>query len=196
MKIYKDLIQGTDEWLKIRLGKLTASKAKIIAVNGKGLETLVFDKVQEIVSKEIIPGYKNKAMEWGNEQEPKARIAYEFETGNPVTEVGFVELDEFVGCSPDGLVGDKGLVEIKSPTIRTFYEYMNTGKIDDGYMYQMQMQMYVTGREWCDYVVFNPYFKTPLIIKRVDRSEAHIAKLKVGLAQGIAQIKAILERIK
>lgn len=196
MIIHKDLQQGTDEWLKVRLGKFTASKASAIASNGKGLTTLIWEKVDEIIAGEIKQSFKNADMERGNELEPRARIAYEFETMNAVEQVGFIELDKYVGCSPDGLVGKDGLVEIKCPTNRVFYEYMTSGKIDTGYMWQMQMQLLVSGRDWVDYVVFNPNFKNPLIIKRVERISTDIAKLEAGLATGKAQLESILGEIK
>lgn len=192
MIIHKDLQQGTDEWLKVRLGKFTASKASAIGSNGKGLTTLIWEKIDEIISGEIKQGFKNADMERGNELEPRARIAYEFETMNAVEQVGFIELDKYTGCSPDGLVGKDGLVEIKCPTNRVFYEYMTSGKIDTGYMWQMQMQLLVSGREWVDYVVFNPNFKNSTIIKRVNRDESAIAKIEAGLMTGKAQLESIL----
>jgi putative phage-type endonuclease len=189
--------QGTDEWLKIRLGKFTASKAQAIATNGKGLDTLVFEKAEEIITGQFKQGYKNADMERGNELESRARNLYELETGNVVNEVGFVELSEYVGCSPDGLVGNDGLFETKCPSFRVYYEFLTTGVINTGYMWQMQMQMLVTDRKWCDYVVYNPVFKSqPIIIKRVERDEKSINKLEVGLQTAQAKLKDILERIK
>jgi len=197
MKIYNDLTQGTDEWLKVRLGKFTASSAQAIACNGKGLDTLVFEKAEEIITGQFKQGYKNADMERGNELEPKARNLYELETGNIVNQVGFVELSEYVGCSPDGLVGNDGLMEVKSPSFRVYYEFLTTGVINTGYMWQMQMQMLVTDRKWCDYVVYNPVFKNqPILIKRVDRDEKSINKLGVGLQTGEAKLLTILERTK
>jgi len=197
MKIYTDLQQGTEEWLKIRLGKLTASKAQAIATAGKGLDTLVFEKVEELVTGQIKECYKNEDMIRGNELEPRARNLYELETGNIVKEVGFVELNDFVGCSPDGMVGLDGLMEVKSPSLRVYYEYLTTEVIDPAYMLQMQMQMFVADRKWCDYVVYNPLFKKqPIIIKRVERDEAKIKKIEVGLQIGVSKIQSILERIK
>lgn len=196
MKIYNDLQQGTEEWLKVRLGKFTASSASTIAVNGKGLETLIFEKAEELISGQIKEGYKNADMLRGNELEPKARNLYELETENIVNQVGFVELDEYIGCSPDGMIGNDGLMEVKCPTFRVYYDYLTTGLVDKGYMWQMQMQMYVTERKWCDYVVYNPLFKkTPIIIKRIERDENAINKLQVGLEMGKAKLQSIIERI-
>lgn len=195
MKIYKDLQQGTSEWLQIRLGKFTASNASSVATAGKGLETLVFEKAEELVTGQIKEGFKNADMIRGNELEPKARNLYELETENIVSQVGFCELDEYVGCSPDGLVDEDGLVEIKSPTFRVFYEYLTTAKVDSKYMWQMQMQLLVTNRKWVDYVVYNPMFKKqPIIIKRIERDEEKIEKIKKGLEDGIKKLQEILEK--
>jgi len=194
MKIYDTLVQGTDEWFKVRLGKLTASTAQAVASNGKGLETLCFEKVAEIISGVQEDGYKNADMERGNEQEKLARSAYEMETGLPVKTVGFIELDERVGCSPDGLVNEDGLVEIKCHNGATLVKLLFSGKIDTKYVWQMQFQMYVTGRQWVDYVGFNENFPNLKII-RVERDEDAIEKIRIGVEQGKETITSILEGV-
>jgi hypothetical protein len=196
MKIH-NVKQGTEEWLKLRLGKLTASDAQAIATNGKGLETLAFTKVAEIITGKIKEDiYTNADIERGHELEAMARNSYELETENVVKEVGFMELDEFTGCSPDGAILEEGLVEIKCPNDLNFVRYLYDRKIDPGHNWQMQFQLFVSGREWVDYVVFNENFPKQAIITRVVRNETEIAKLKAGVDMGIAQIKAILERVK
>ena len=192
MKIYNELVQGTDEWFKVRLGKLTASKSQAIANNGKGLETLCFEKVAEIISGTREDSYKNADMDRGNEQETLARSAYEMETGNQVKTVGFVELDERVGCSPDGLVGDDGLVEIKCHNGSKMVQLLFSNKIDTKYVWQIQFQMYVTGRQYVDYVGFNENFPNLKII-RVIRDEKSIEKIRIGIETGKAKIEEILE---
>lgn len=197
MKIYNDLQQGTEEWLAVRLGKFTASTATAIKSNGKGLETLVLDKAVELITKkQAKQPYKSSAMDDGNNREDEARTVYELSTGLSVTQVGFCELNEHVGCSPDGLVGDDGLVEIKCPEARTFLTYKLTKKVDTGYYAQMQMQMYVTDRKWCDYVVYHPDFPDAIIIKRVERDEVFIEKIRIGLESGIKKLKETMEKIK
>ena len=192
MKIYQGLEQGTEEWLRVRLGKFTASDAQAIAANGKGLETLIYDKAAEIMTKRLPNQYSNVDLERGKELEHLARNSYEMETGNTVGEVGFIESDEYSGCSPDGLVGDDGLVEFKCPNDRVYLIYLYTGKVDTGYEWQMQMQMLVSGREWVDYVAYNPNFERCYVIKRINRDEVKISKLKVGIAQATAQLQTIL----
>ena len=194
MQLHK-VKQGSPEWHKVRLGKLTASHAQAIASQGKGLETLAYNKVAEILTGKAEEGYINPDMERGNELEMMARNAYELETGNLVKEVGFCELDKHSGCSPDGFVGDDGLVEFKCPTNKVFTEYLYTEKVNTGYVWQMQMQMLVTDRKWCDYAVFAQDFPKSLIIKRIERDERAIEKIKRGLEIGEDMIIKIMEKI-
>lgn len=196
MKIYDKLEQGTQEWLDLRLGKLTASKAQAIGSNGKGLETLVYEKVAELMTGKTKDSYTNPDMERGNELEEMARNAYELETGILVRQVGFVELNKYVGCSPDGLIEEDGLQEIKCPNDVTFVKFLHSQKIDTGYDWQMQMQMLVTNRKWVDYVLFNPNFKKSVIITKVARNEAKIKKLEAGLEKGVKLIESILAQIQ
>ena len=195
MKTHK-FKQGSDEWFKVRLGKLTASSAQAIASKGKGLDTLVFEKVAEIITKKPKPSFTNGDIERGKEFESMARNAYELETSNRVIEAGSCEFNRSVGASPDGFIGKDGLVEIKCKNDTNFVRYLYDGKIDPAHVWQMQMQMFVTGREWVDYVIFNENFDPQIIIKRVNRNESEIAKIKAGLSIGIAQIETILAKIK
>jgi len=194
MKIYKTLEQGTQEWFDVKLGKFSASDASKIGNNGKGLETLVWEKAEELITGRIKEVYQNERMKWGVKYEPKARIAYEFETGNVVNEVGFIEKDQYSGCSPDGLIGDDGGVEFKCPSVKVFYEYMQTMKINPVYEWQIQMNLLVSERKWWDYGVYHPNFKQQLIIQRVERDEEKIEKLRVGLERGTELLKEILEK--
>lgn len=193
MKVY-NFEQGSEEWLKCRLGKLTGSVAHTIATNGKGLETLCLEKATEILTGIISDGYKNDTMQHGNDYEAEARSIYELETGNTVIQVGFCEDNEFVGVSPDGLIGDDGLIEIKCPTDKTYTQYLIDGVIKPEYYSQMQMQMLITNRNWCDYVVYNPNFKKTIIIKRVKADKEHMEKIGAGLGYGMRKIKEIVEK--
>lgn len=193
MKVY-NCEQGSEEWLKCRLGKLTGSVAHTIATRGKGLETLCLEKATEILTGIISDGYKNDAMQHGNDYEAEARSIYELETGNTVIQVGFCEDNEFVGVSPDGLIGDDGLIEIKCPTDKTYTQYLIDGVIKPEYYSQMQMQMLITNRNWCDYVVYNPNFKKTIIIKRVKADKEHMEKIGAGLGYGMRKIKEIVEK--
>ncbi len=195
MKIYNDLIQGSEEWLKVRLGKFGGTDAQAVATNGKGLETLCFEKVGEIITGRLKDTYTNADMERGNELESQARFAYEMKTGNTVILVGYVEQSEYVGVSPDGLVGEDGLVEIKCPTDANFIRFLIQRKPEPKYIYQMQHQMLVTERKWCDFVVFNDNLNR-IEITRIERSEPLIEKIKIGLEQGISKIEEMLENVR
>lgn len=195
MKIH-NFDQRSDEWLKIRLGKFTATNGQAVATAGKGLETLCYEKASEIMfgvpAKE---NYTNLDLERGVEQEELAVAKYEIQTKNKVEKIGFVEMNEMVGCSPDGFVGEEGLIEIKCKNNPLFVKCLYTQEIDSEYMWQVQFQMLVTGREWVDFVVFNENY-SDLIIHRVKKDLVKITKIDNGLAIGQAKVKEILERIK
>lgn len=196
-KIYNDIEQGSPEWHALRLGKLTASQAQAIGNFGKGLETLCYDKAAEILtgkSKEFI---KTEAMEIGTSLENMARFRYEQETNCFVKEIGFAEHNQYVGCSPDGIVdGSRKLVEIKCPQDNTYMRYLVTGEVDTGYMWQMQMQMLIMGADETDYVVYNPNFPKDIVIQTIKASPEHFEKLKLGFEKGERLIKDFLEKAK
>ena len=195
IKIYK-FKQGSDEWLRVRRGKFTGSTAQAIATNGKGLETLVFEKVAELLTGKSKPSYTNEDIKRGNELEAMARNSYEVETGITSKQVGFVELDEFTGCSPDGLVGKDGLIEIKCKNDANYARYLYDKRVNPAHNWQIQFNLFITDREWCDYIVFNENFTKTISVTRVMRNDTEIAKLKAGLAIGIARVKSTLEKIK
>lgn len=189
--------QHSDDWYNIRLGKLTASNAKTIAVGGQGLDTLCFELAAEILTRHRKDDYKNAAMEQGNALEDNARTLFELETGFTVEQVGFVEEDEYCGCSPDGFIQDRTSgVEIKCPQDNTYARYLYDGEIKPEYYAQMQMQMMLTGCDHWYYVVFNPNFEKSIVIKKVDADAEYQQKLRAGIEKGKARIKEILQKIE
>lgn len=194
MKIHT-MPQRSDEWFAFKLGKFGASDGQAVASNGKGLETLAFEKAAERLTGKRKESYTNGDMERGNELEEMARNSLELEYGKVITQVGLVELNGYTIASPDGLVEEDGLVEIKCPSDTTFLRFMYDKKIDTSYVWQMQMQMYVSGRKWVDYALFNPNYDKSLIINRVERDEEAIAKLILGLQKGEELIKDILSKV-
>ena len=179
MKIIKDIKQQSPEWFKIREGKMTASHAQAIGNAGKGLETYVYDLVAEEYSSAEKEHFTNEHTERGNELEEVARGIYELENNVSVEQVTFVEYNEYVGCSPDGLVGADGLIEIKSPSDTEYLKYLIFGEkqIDTKYIWQCQMQMLVTGRKWNDLVIYNPNFKKSKLVFRIEPDKEMIDKL-------------------
>lgn len=157
------LIQGSDEWLAARCGKVTASRIADVMVRtrsgyGAGRANYMAQLVAERLTGCPSASFSNAAMLWGIETEPEARKAYIAESLNDVVEVGFINHPEIenAGASPDGLVNDDGLVEIKCPNTATHINTLLAGTVKDCYVKQMMWQMVCTGRQWCDFVSFDP----------------------------------------
>ena len=195
MKIY-NFEQRTEDWYNIRKGKMTASNAETIIANGKGLETYIYNLMAEYYSSAEKENYINADMQRGIDLEPEARLEFEFYTDLDVQEVGFIEYNEFIGVSPDGLVGDDGLIEIKCPNDSIYFKLLLSNNIKPEYIAQMQMQMYITERQYCYFVSYNPNFEKSLYIKKISRDEEMIEKLKKGLERGTQLIKEIKENFR
>lgn len=182
----EQIIQGSAEWKAIRCGKVTASRvADVIAKTKTGYGASRANYAAELVAERltgvVIEGYTNAAMQHGTATEPEARAAYEFRTDATVIEVGFVEHPNlnFSGASPDGLVGEDGLVEIKCPITATHIETLLTGKVPAKYETQMLWQMACSGRKWCDYVSYDPRLPESmrLFVKRLHRDDKRIEEI-------------------
>jgi len=190
--------QGSDEWLALRLGKITASKFNAVLAKGQG-KTRRAHMVQlaaEILTGEQQEGYSNGAMEWGTEQEPFAREYYESLNDCVVGQVGFVELSEWVGVSPDGLVGEDGLIEIKCPNSTTHITTILSDKFPSTYKPQIQGQLWVTGGKWCDFVSYDPRIKNrPFFSVRVERDEAYIKELEIQVTIFTTELKEMIEKL-
>lgn len=196
--------QGSQEWFSARCGWATASRiSDILAKTKSGVSASRKNYMAQLVAERLsgtcAEGYSNAAMQWGTEQEPQARLAYELSTGREVTQIGFVDHPRIPmsGASPDGLVGDDGLVEIKCPNTATHIDTLLSEKIDSKYITQMQWQMLCTDRQWCDFVSYDPRLPSPLclFIKRVDRVDGEEMEQAVSefLAEVEAQVNALLE---
>ena len=140
--------------------------------------------------------YINADMQRGIDLEPEARLEFEFYTDLDVQEVGFIEYNDFIGVSPDGLIGDDGLIEIKCPNDSIYFKLLLNDNIKPEYIAQMQMQMYVTDRQYCYFVSYNPNFEKSLYIKKINRDEEMIDKLKKGLERGTELIKEIKKNFR
>jgi putative phage-type endonuclease len=145
-------------------------------------------------------GYTNDAMAWGTSTEPQARVAYEVKTGNFVDQIAFVEHDiiDWFGCSPDGLVNNDGLIEIKCPNSATHWATIKDGKPPNKYVIQMQTQMACTNRKWCDFVSFDPRMpeRSQLFICRVERDQAMIDEIETEVMQFLIEVFDEVERMK
>jgi len=194
MKIH-NIDQWTPERFAVRQLKMTASHAQAIGSNGKWLETYIKEMMSEHYSSAEKEHHSNAHTDRWHELEPLARWMYELETGNQVTEVWFIEYDEHVWCSPDGLVNNEWLLEIKCQSDKVHFELILNGKIDTGYVRQMQMQMYVSGRQWCDFVAYNPNYKQSLRIKRVHIDPDAQDKLAKWFVSWKSQILEIINKL-
>ena len=187
--------QGTDEWFAARLGKVTASRAAdVMTKKGSAARAnLLAQLVLERLTNTKGESFSSAAMQWGVDQEPFARAAYEAHSGVWVDTVGFVQHPtiERAGASPDGLVGHDGLVEIKCPNTATMIDTLLTGKVPSNYATQMQMQMACTGRAWCDYAVFDSRMpvKAQLFVKRVQRDQKFIDDLNKEIIEFLAEVE-------
>ena len=179
--------QGSPEWLQQRLGKVTASRmadlcAKTKTGYGASRKNYLAQLVAERLSGTVQESYTNAAMQGGTETEPHAADAYSFRTGLDVEGCGFFDHPTIPmsGASPDRLVGADGLVEIKCPNTATHIDTLLDDSVDGKYLLQMQWQMACTGRQWCDFVSFDPRLpeRLRLFIKRVPRDNDKIAELE------------------
>lgn len=182
-----ELVQGSPEWLAARAGKITASRFSAVMAKNKtaGEAATRRDYRWELLTERLtgrpVESYINKAMEWGTANEPLAREAYEAETGELVQRVGFIlhPDHETIGCSPDMLVGERGGGEIKCPYSSVVHVQTLKGGMPTEHRAQVQGAMWVTGRDWWDFVSFDPRMPEhlQLYIERVKRDEAYIAEL-------------------
>ena len=198
------IVQGSLEWLQLRAGRVTASRvADVMARTKSGWGASRANYMAELIAERLTgvpsPSFTNAAMQHGVEQEPHARRAYAELMGVDVVEVAFVEHPEIAmfGCSPDGLVGEDGLVEIKAPNTATHLDTLLTETVPGKYITQMQVQMACTGREWCDFVSFDPRLpeSMALFVKRVHRDVSHILELETEVAAFIAEIDDKVARL-
>jgi len=201
MKIIESIEQGTAEWLQLRVGRPTASRFKdcIAGGQGKTRKSYMIQLAAETLSGAPTESFSNSAMEWGTETEPQARAQYEFATGNNVKEVSFIHHDTMkAGYSPDGLVGDDGLVEFKCPKTTTHIETVLSGKMPTGHNAQVQGGLWLSGRKWCDFVSFDPRIngKNSMFIFRVNRDENYIADLEKKISMFESELAEMLTKLE
>lgn len=189
--------QRSEDWFVARLGKVTASRVSdVMAKTKSGYAASRTNYMMELLCQRLTgkreEGYTSAAMQRGTELEPAARSCYEAESGLFVVETGFVLHQDIngLGASPDGLVGDDGLLEIKCPNTATHVDFLRTGKPDGKYQWQMLAQMACTGREWCDFVSFDDRLPEPLQFSciRFERDDCRIKEM-------LAEIKKFLEEL-
>ena len=182
----------------MRLGKVTASRvADLLAKTKTGPSAsrgnYLIELALQRVTKTIEESYTNAAMEWGTQTEPQARVAYEVKTGNFVDQVAFIDHPTIAGfgCSPDGIVGSDGLIEIKCPNSATHWSYIKANEPPNKYFIQMQAQMAVTGAKWCDFVSFDPRMpeRSQLLVVRVMRDPEYILYMEAEISSFLKEVE-------
>jgi putative phage-type endonuclease len=196
-----DIEQGTPEWLAARAGMVTASR--IVDVMAKPETAARTNYMAQIVA-EILTNkpqggtFTNAAMDFGTEQEPFARSAYEVTRGVLVDQVGFVyhPTIQRAGASPDGLVGE-GLVEIKCPQMATHLQYQIEKQIPPKYQKQMLWQLACTEKNWCDFISFRPELpeKLQLLVIRFNRDDKEIKKIEAEVIKFLNEADQLLEKL-
>lgn len=181
------IVQRSDDWYAMRAGKVTASRvADVIRRTKSGYSTSRQNYAAELLVERLTgrcePSYVSPAMQWGIDNEALARMAYTARTGFEVYETSFVDHPEIAmsGASPDGLVNDDGLIEVKCPLTATHLDTLLNGTIPADYVTQMQWQMACTGRDYCDFVSFDPRLpdEMSLFVHRVSRDASTILDLE------------------
>lgn len=197
--------QGTPEWFAVRAGKVTASRmADVMARTKTGYGAARANYMADLICERLTgaktEGFTNAAMQWGTDVEPQARAAYSFLTDATVTETGF-HLHQTIadlGASPDGMVGDDGLLEIKCPNTSTHLDTLLGESVPQKYLLQMQTQMACTGRQWCDFVSFDPRLPHELQvwIKRVPRDGSLIGEIEAEATRFLAEMTEKLAALR
>ena len=200
-------VQGSEAWKQARLGKATASRFADIMTNGRGgnpskvAETYMLDLLSEIITGKPSDEINSKYLEWGNRHEASARSAYCWDKGVEVSQVGFVNHPTIKRCggSPDSLVDEDGILEIKCPYnttnhLRTLLSY----EVPSEYQWQVQGNLWVTQRKWCDFISYDPRFQFGVdhVVIRVERDELLIEELEDRVVRFLQQLEVKLAKIQ
>lgn len=195
------MIQGSPEWFEARRGNVGASSIYKVMAKGAGKTRRSY--MDELLAEKlgcVLEGFTSAAMERGTDLEPVARSQYEVERGVMVLECGFIMHPSIkgFGASPDGLVGDDGLVEIKCPNTVTHLSTLESGTIDGKYQWQMLAQMACTGRQWCDFVSYDDRLPEGLqsSIIHFPRDDKRIAEMEAEVGKFVAEMKERFQAIK
>jgi hypothetical protein len=194
-----DIKQNSEEWLAIKVGKFSASIAADLLMDKK---TAGYQKLIDRIVEERMTGKETESKtfsgngftERGHELEPVAREDYEFNSFNDVVQVGVVEFDDWTLCSPDGLINEDGLIQIKCPIFNTQKEYLKTKKVPTPYYKQMQFELFVTGREYNIFYSYHP--NLPAVEIKVNRDEVMIAEIQRRLNEAKNEVHAEIEFLK
>jgi putative phage-type endonuclease len=188
--------QNSDEWFALRRGKFTASTFKdlFMGENTQGYKDAIYKVAFERLTNTSPESFTNEYMQRGNELEPEARAWYEFEKNVEVIKAGFFEYNDWIGASPDGLVGDSGLIEIKCPKFSTMMDYLIKKELPKTYFHQVHGQLLVTDRQWCDFIAYHP--SLPKFVLRVEREKKIDDEILDKLFKAIKEVEQIITKLK
>ena len=198
MREILDMEQGSKEWFDARIGSIGGSSISSVCAKGKGKmrTNLLYRLAGEILSGETYIGYKNDNMEYGTEMESEARKCYEDEEFVTVDEVGLIRIGHRKHCSPDGLVGKDGLIEIKCVIPSVHIATIISDRIPTEYQKQIQWNLFVSDRGWADFISYCPkIYDKSLYIKRTARDEKLIGEMDAEANKFISELDEIVCRI-
>jgi YqaJ-like recombinase protein len=191
--------QGSPEWFSVRLGMPTASEFATLLSTGRGggesktRRTYLYKLAGERITGTPMESYTNKYMERGKALEPEARDYYQFLTNSKLQRVGFIK-NTNKGCSPDSLIGNDGMLEVKTEAPHLLIERLETDKLPDDHYAQLQGNLWVSEREWIDALIYFPGM--PASLKRVFRSDEYIKNLAIAVDKFNDELDSLVERIK
>ena len=191
--ILHDCPQGSDLWFKTKLGKVSASRFKDVLNKKTGRGLYMRRLAGEVLTGQQADAFSNDYMAEGLEKESQARAYYEQTNAVEVQQVGFFQSDDFVGISPDGLIGSDGGLEIKCPIPSTHIKYVQEDRLPTEYVAQVQGSLLVTGRQWWDFVSFSPEMTgRKFWCKRITRDEEYIAKLSLAIKDFVVELAEVI----
>jgi len=196
---YFDFEQGTQEWLDCRKGMPTASMFHAIMSKGRGSapsltrQTYMYKLAGEILTGEVTESFETGATKRGHAMEIKARALYELRTGDAVEQTGFYSTGK-MGCSLDGEVGDKGIIEVKSKAPHILIPLLLENEVPNEHIAQIQGQLLITGREWCDFIAY--YTGMPMMVKRVYRDIAYCRKLNSEIIKFNHELSQLIKTLE
>ena len=196
MEIITDIDQLSDAWFKLRIGSIGGSTIAQATANGQARTTLMYRLAGEILSGKKYEGRTTPVMQMGIDLEPEARQWYEYATGNKVTQVALVRLTPHKHCSPDGLIGDGGMTQIKCVIPSTFAKVVCEDRVPPEYKKQLQWEMFISEREWNDFTCYCQPIENPIFIKRMVRDDKFIKELNADCDKFIDEMLAIVEKVR
>ncbi len=201
MKVYDKIEQASLDWLRLRIGKVTASEFDNLVTmdftprKGDTPETYLCTKVAEAWRGEPLPGFGSFSTDQGSILEEEIIPWYNLEFDTEIQRVGFIEGDDGrCGCSPDGLLGDDGGIELKAPAAHTHVKYLKRGAVPNDYIAQVHFSMFVTGRKWWKFVSYRRKF--PALVLTIDRDESICARIASVLSRFYIDYDKLIELLK